>query len=130
MIITILSIVLLIIGVVLMKNGSDEHSGLKEALGFILTFVNAIILLTNICFILGVQINKDIDYQNKLYEREMLEYRIENTDKNITGNEMLYNDIVEFNNSLRRTKKWSNSLWTNWFNNADIAAIDYIEIEK
>jgi hypothetical protein len=59
----------------------------------------------------------------------MLEYRIEHIEENITGNEMLYNDIVEFNNELRSTKKWANNPWTNWFYNQDIATIDYIEIE-
>jgi hypothetical protein len=59
----------------------------------------------------------------------MLEYRIEHMEENITGNEMLYNDIVEFNNTLRNEKKWALNPWTNWFNNQDIASIDYIELD-
>ena len=47
---------------------------------------------------------------------------------NIVGNEMLYNDVVEFNNELRRIKKWANSPWVSWFYNQKIASIDYIEI--
>jgi hypothetical protein len=49
-------------------------------------------------------------------------------EENITGNEMLYNDIVEFNNKLRAEKKWAFNPWTDWFNNKDIASIDYIEL--
>jgi hypothetical protein len=51
-------------------------------------------------------------------------------EENITGNEMLYNDIVAFNNELRNVKKWANNPWTNWFNNQDIASIDYIELNN
>lgn len=71
----------------------------------------------------------DVEYQNTLHKRDMLEYRIEHMEENITGNEMLYNDIVEFNNELRSEKKWALNPWTNWFNNKDIASIDYIELE-
>lgn len=78
--------------------------------------------------IIGVQINRDVEYQNTLYEKEVLEYRIEEADKNIVGNELLYGDIIEFNNDLRTIKKWANNPWTNWFFNEDIATIDYVEI--
>lgn len=78
--------------------------------------------------VIGTQVNKDVNYQNTLYEKEMLEYRIDNMEDNIVGNEMLYNDIVEFNNGLRNVKKWANNPWTNWFYNQDIATIDYIEL--
>ena len=79
---------------------------------------------------INANINKDIDYQNMLYKREMLEYRIDHIDKNVVGNEMIYNDIIEFNNQIRRTKKWANNPWTNWFYNDDIATIDYIELNS
>jgi L-cystine uptake protein TcyP (sodium:dicarboxylate symporter family) len=75
-----------------------------------------------------IQINEDIEYQNAYYHKATLEYRLENIEKNNVGNEHLYNDIVEFNNSLRFTKKWANNPWTNWFNNQRISELDYIEI--
>ena len=78
--------------------------------------------------ILHVKINEDRDYQSALYEKEVIEYRIDNMSDNIIGNEMLYNDVVEFNNELRRIKKWANNPWANWFYNQKIASIDYIEI--
>ena len=101
-----------------------------------LPFVTGVFLMVSALFvtalvgigIISAQVNGDINYQNNLHEREMLEYRIEHIEENITGNEMLYNDIAEFNNELRSTKKWANSPWTNWFYNQDIATIDYIEI--
>lgn len=70
----------------------------------------------------------NLDYENKLYEREVLEYRLESADNNITGNELLYNDIVAFNNTLRATKKHAGNPWLSWFSNQKIASIDYIEL--
>jgi hypothetical protein len=102
-------------------------------LAFVIGFVLAIIAFFAVLFtgigIIDAQANEDIYYQNVLYEKEMLEYRIEHIEENITGNELLYNDIVEFNNELRSVKKWANSPWTNWFYNQDIATIDYIELD-
>lgn len=77
--------------------------------------------------IIGMQVTADVDYQNKLEEKTMLEYRLEKGD-NIPGNELLYTQIVEFNNDLRNTKKWANSPWTNWFHNQKIAKMDFIEV--
>lgn len=79
-------------------------------------------------FALGNAISYDLDYQNALHEREVIEYRLDHMSENITGNEMLYNDIVEFNNMLRSQKKWANNPWTSWFHNKKIAALDYIEL--
>lgn len=76
------------------------------------------------------KINEDIDYQSALYEKEVIEYRIDNMSDNIVGNEMLYNDVVEFNNELRRIKKWANNPWVNLLYNQKIASIDYIEIGR
>lgn len=96
-------------------------------IGFAFTILGLIASLIVGASIISTSVCKDIEYQDVLYEKEMLEYRIDNIDGNIVGNEMLYNDIVEFNNDLRRVKKLANSPWTSWFNNQDVATIDYIE---
>ena len=126
MIITILSVLLLIVGILLSKS-IDYKLKLLGASGVIIGFFASVICI--IC-ILFIHTCKEVDYQNALYEKEVLEYRIENMESDITGNEMLYNDIVEFNNELRATKKWSNNPWVNWFWNKDIATIDYVEYSK
>lgn len=119
MIITLIFIAFLIVGIII----NDELPRIPLiAIGFFGT----IFCILGICL---VQIPKEVDYQNKVYEKEMLEYRIDNIEDNITGNEMIYNDIVEFNNDLRHEKKWINNPFTNWFYNEDIATIDYIELE-
>ena len=70
------------------------------------------------------------NYQNNLDERELIEYRIEDKGRDFVSDGKLYNDIVEFNDDIRKVKKGANSLWTNWFYNDDIATIDYIEVEE
>lgn len=135
MIITLIGLALLIVGIILYVIYNKAHWKIYEYedkiefcaficsfIGGLVTFASIILILINVC-------SYDVDYQNALYQKEMLEYRIEHMEDNVTGNEMLYNDIVEFNNELRKTKKWANNPWTNWFNNQDIAAMDYIELE-
>ena len=102
----------------------DWAFGVALALTLIAAFASIFVVVG----IISVQVNKDINYQNTLYKKEVLEYRIDNMKDNIVGNEMLYNDIVEFNNELRSVKEWANNPWTNWFYNQDIADIDYIEL--
>jgi uncharacterized protein YneF (UPF0154 family) len=135
MIITLGLIGFIIIGIILYncsKNTNLDWSSSTtfELIGCLMLTLGIVGTLFSGTFILSNAMNHDLKYQNKLHEREMLEYRIEHMEDNITGNEMLYNDIVEFNNELRATKKWANSPWTNWFNNQDIAAMDYIELEE
>lgn len=123
MIITILSIATIIVGVILFKKTDFDFAG------FILLMISGIVTFVMAICLLCVQVNKDVDYQNALYQKEMIEYRIDHADEDIVGNELLYNDIVWYNNDLRFIKKWSNSYWTNWFFNEDIATIDYIELD-
>lgn len=129
MIITLITIGILIGGIILVVK--DYYNvGWRFMLGASLMTVGIIALIPVSVLLIKNQIAKDVDYQNALHKKQMLEYRIDNMEENIVGNEMLYNDIVEFNNELRSTKKWANNPWTNWFSNEDIATIEYIEIDK
>lgn len=76
-----------------------------------------------------IQSTAEAEYQKKLYEEEVLEYRLEESN-NLSGNELLYKDIIEFNNDLREEKIYSHSPWINWYRNEKIAEIDYIYITK
>lgn len=127
MLIILIAIGLLILGVVLINrsNYNDWADFIGIMLVVIMTFVVGICSIV----IIGAQINKEVTYQNKLYEKEMLEYRIDNMEEDVVGNEMLYNDIVEFNNGLRNVKKWANNPFTNWFYIKDVATIDYVELD-
>ena len=128
MIITLIAVALVVISIVCVIIDCNTKKGVSSLIYTPLFLVGITALIVSLVIICKVQINRDIDYQNKLYERTTLEYRIENEDTHTTGNELLYKDIVKFNNSLRMTKKWANNTWVSWFFNGDIATIDYIEI--
>lgn len=49
---------------------------------------------------------------------------------NITVQNQLYKDIVEYNATLRKTKHYSKSLWTNWFYAEGWDELEYIEINN
>lgn len=131
MLILIISFILLVIGIICIIIDSKVYLSPKIFLfgtGVICFFIGAIGLIVSMTLVSRVQFHKDVEYQNKLYEKEMLEYRISKQD-NINGNELLYTQIIDFNNDLRYKKKWAANPWTNWFINQDIAnKIDYITI--
>jgi len=134
MIITLIGLGLLVVGIILAIVDSKvyfENWEIEKTIDyskFTTLFIGSVITFCSLVFILINSSIYDVEYQNMLHTKEMLEYRIEHMEENITGNEMLYNDIVEFNNELRSIKKWANNPWTSWFNNQDIASIDYIEL--
>lgn len=138
MILTILFASILILGIIgqIVHVVVDKHTYTCTPEWFDFTcfilIVGGILLniftLTFVCFNLG---SKSIDYEQAVYEKEVLEYRLEQIEQgnSVTGNELFYNDVVEFNNDLRSIKRWANNPWTSWFNNDLIADnIDYIEI--
>ena len=132
MILTILSLVILLAGIVLLiiLNKSyylDEDIWLPISIVSIM--LGAIGVITTLAAICAAQIPGETNYQAALYEKSVLEYRLENQDDNIVRNELLFNDIVEFNNTLRQTKRYANSPWVNWFYNQKIATINYVTID-
>ena len=136
MIITLILIGMVITGIILLNVSDSEKFELSWKAEEMIIFISIVLITIGIILlaIFGAMaganaVSYDLDYQNVLHEKEMLEYRIEHMEDNITGNEMLYNDIVEFNNELRREKKWANNPWTNWFYNKNIASLDYIELD-
>ena len=134
MLFTIIGLVVLVVGIILMilsKNRKIRYWAREniEFTGILSIAIGVFATLICVGCIIGNASTRDVAYQNALHEKEMLEYRIEHMEENITGNEMLYNDIVEFNNNLRETKKWANSPWFNWFYNQDIAAMGYVVLD-
>lgn len=89
--------------------------------GVLMTIIVGIGAIVNVIFV-------DIEYEDKLVEKQMIEYRIEQSE-NLAGNELLYTQIVEFNEDLRHTKRWVKNPWTSWLNNWKVAEINYIEVE-
>lgn len=123
MLLIILFCLLVAIGIICICKSNRE---LVMTIGGLFSVFSTIAIIVCVAFIMKVQIPREVDYQNTLTQREMLEYRIEKSEE-IVGNEMLYSQIVEFNNDLRKTKTYADSMWLNWFANKKISTIDYID---
>lgn len=131
MLLTILSGVVLIVGIILIVIGRDDWDiNVKTILGVLLTLIGGVALIVFSVLAIITAATKDKVYQDMLYQREVLEYRLNHEEENTIGNELLYSDIVEFNNELRNDKTYSDNIWINWFFNDKVATIDYIEIQE
>lgn len=130
MIITLICLVLFVAGIVLFIIGMLRDWAMEpDAIG-VLFGVSLVPLMICLFTIASAQIGRDVKYEERLHERNMLEYRLEQAeeDNNVIEYAELYNDVVKFNNSIRRTKKWGNNPWTSWFFNPLIADLEYIEV--
>lgn len=126
----IIFIIGLIIGIsyyIQERNTGDDDLLLMTCFLTVLLFALPLIIAGSIA--MSVQIPKEKDYQQAVYEKQVIEYRLENKDENIVGNELLYKDIVEFNNNLRQHKRYADNFWIGIFHNDKIATIEYIEID-
>lgn len=131
MLLTILSGGVLIVGIILIVIGRDDWDvNVKTILGILLTLIGGIVLVIFSVLAIIAAATKDKVYQDMLYQRKVLEYRLSHEEENTIGNELLYSDIVEFNNELRSDKTYSDNIWINWFFNDKVATIDYIEIQE
>lgn len=134
MLILIILGVLTVVGIVLVVlykfdiNHFDYDLSYGIGLGLIFFAGAAMIIASG--FAIGVQVTKDKDYQNALYEKQVLEYRLDHIEENLVGSELLYSDITEFNNELRTCKYYVKSPWLGLFYNDKIATIEYIEISE
>lgn len=131
MIVTLIFITMLIIGIALCLTycNSKWAPGWFDSAGITCLIIGTAGTILSLAIILGNIAVVDINYDKKLAERQMLEYRIEHYE-NTVGNELLYSDILKFNNDLRGTKRFANSPWLSWFNNWKIAELDYISVEE
>lgn len=134
MLIVIITIVLLLIGILGLIGYNNDWFDIRYTFDFVefasilLILLFGVALAVEIPIVLIEQIPAKKNYEKFLIEKEMLEYRLENDNLGI-GNELLYKDIVEFNQELKDVKYYANNPWTNWFANGYIAEIDYIELE-
>lgn len=132
MLLTILSGIVLIVGIVVLIINNYYYRGLDvlNIIGSFSAFIGGLVL--SVCSVLAIitAATKDKVYQDMLYQRKVLEYRLSHEEENTIGNELLYSDIVEFNNELRSDKTYSDNILINWFFNDKVATIDYIEIQE
>lgn len=94
--------------------------------GIVLIILFGIGLIIASAFAMGVQLPKEKNYQKVLYQKQVLEYRLDHIEDNLVGNEILYSEITDFNNLLRECKYYADNPWIGLFYNDKIATIDYI----
>lgn len=124
MLCTVICVLLIVLGFVLIDKFYSEFFG---SIIFVVGIGGTIICALLIVF---TQLPKQANYEKSVMHREMLEYRIEHQEDNQIGNELLYSEILEFNQKVYSAKKWSQNPWVNWFVNDKIAELDYIEYSE
>ena len=106
------------------KVPSMQDTTILSASLIIITFSSlALLIIGTLAVIQAVE--NEPEYQSALMQRQSLEYRLSQDD--LKGNEILYQDINEFNMMLQEEKYWASNLWVNVFYNWKIAELDYID---
>jgi hypothetical protein len=79
---------------------------------------------------LTVHWEKDENLKDMLYEKEVLEFRLEHTDE-LSFSDPLYSDILAFNNKLELEKEYHDNIWIgSWFNSEIAEQVEYIDTES
>ena len=95
------------------------------------------VCLAVILFLCGLGISINQIYAEKKKgdfgeRRKAIEWRLDQlkNDKSLIVNGGVYQDIVDFNNDLRKFKFYGQSFWTNWFISKGLDEFEYIELER
>lgn len=120
MILTILSVILLGVGIVLMIVGNKSYKEWLVYVGVILMVTCTATTLVCFGFILHAQIEKEAEIEMKRSEYETLTYELEkfnDEDYSLTSsiNFDLFPRIAEYNSSIRASEHYTKSIWINWF---------------
>lgn len=99
----------------------------ETTVSFLTTFVFGASLLGELIGVACSHGTARNEYNKLIYQKEVLEYRLEND--GLVGNELLYRDITDFNNTIREARYWYENPWTSWFCSGLIPSIDYIELD-
>lgn len=93
-------------------------------------FISILIISAVLFVVLGIWAAivkgcEDSDYRQAAYERDILQYRWDNSKHD---SEELYDYIVRFNTELHTCKLHHDSLWIGVFFNSKKATIEYVDI--
>ena len=127
--ITLIATLAFLLGIGLLILSDATYSFILEVFGSLTTVFSSIAMIAALVLIICVQGTENSSYMDMVYQKQMLEYRLDHIDEDIVGNEMIYKDITFFNNELMKEKIWSSNKWTNWFWSDKCASIEYIEVE-
>lgn len=134
MIITLISIIMLIVGIVCLKL-YRYHLISSDKIGFIacvLSVIGGIILFFVLTAIICSHINIDKKIQEAQMERESIERQIECISSNYedVSKVSVIERVYEWNKKVYSQRYWLNSPWTSWFYSKKyVDSLEYIDME-
>lgn len=89
-----------------------------------------VMILTCLIGIYHVKSKNNIGYNKYKSEYEVLNYRLENQKDHILEDKELYNDIVNYNQIIRKEKIYCDNIWVNWYHDSSITKCDIIDLSQ
>ena len=108
MILTIISLIILGVGILFVSLGSKNDSGPKTFTGFLFILIGCITVITCVLSILKGNLNQDDERAKLLIERQAIECQM---DEGVN----LGVDAIDFNERVISSQEGHESIWTNWF---------------
>lgn len=121
--------VFIVVCVILCDIDECKWYGLLGTLGsVILSFA----LIVCVVLVIGEHACADKHYADLTAKKEVIEYRLNeiDNDENLLVNGGTYTDLIEYNESIRSYKTYSDSFWIGLFYSDKIAELDYIELPQ
>ena len=121
MILTILTVIAIVIGVILLRK--DEYEGVLFGLGLLLTVCGGLIAFIMAIGIICAHVGVDAQIEENRIEYESLcqRYEIVTSEYEDVSKSDVIKDIAEWNKKVYSTKHWAYNPWTNWFYSKRIA---------
>ena len=122
MILTILTVVAIVIGVILLRKDEYEE-GVLFGLGLLFTVGGGLIaFIMTICIIIAhVGVDAQIEENRIEYESLCQRYEIVTSEYEDVSKSDVIKDIAEWNKKVYSTKHWAYNPWTNWFYSKRVA---------
>lgn len=122
MILTILTVVAIVIGVILLHKDEYEE-GVLFGLGLLFTVGGGLIaFIMAICIICAhVGVDARIEENRIEYESLCQRYEIVTSEYEDVSKSDVIKDIAEWNKNVYSEKHWANNPWTNWFYSKRVA---------
>lgn len=98
--------------------------------GIVLTVIGGVstVILLIILSCTRSPISEQMYYDQMVEKREIIVYRLEHENASLDGNVDLYQDVLNFNYTIRDHKYWSDNIWIGIFHNQKIQDLEYIEL--
>ena len=121
MILTILTVIAIVIGVILLRK--DEYEGVLFGLGLLLTVCGGLIAFIMAIGIICAHVGVDAQIEENRIEYESLcqRYEIVTSEYEDVSKSDVIKDIAEWNKKVYSTKHWAYNPWTSWFYSKRIA---------